>query len=151
MNWTPTETSTYQHHVIKHVLGATVLGWVVIGDALHLVLDVGLLWTIYVNAEMNLMALSVAIDDLEGDEVSHAEIMQLQEDAQRLMAEGREARNLERIKGAPVDCAVIEVELFSSDEQRKIIIRGEAADIEIETSDGPNAFSINCFGLEPRS
>ena len=56
MTWTELEISTYQDHVIKHVLGATVLGWVVIEDALHLLLDVGLLWTIYINAEMSLMA-----------------------------------------------------------------------------------------------
>ena len=45
MIWTELETSTYQDHVIKHVLGATVLGWVVIADAMHVLLDVGLLWT----------------------------------------------------------------------------------------------------------
>src|ERR1051326_2849138 len=109
-SWLPLETSTYQDHVIKHVLSATVLGSVVIGDALHLVLDVGLLWTIYANAEMNLMALSVAIADLEGDEVSRAEIEQLQEDAQRLIERGREAHDLVRFKAAPVACAILDVE-----------------------------------------
>ena len=69
MTWTELETSTYQHHVIQHVVGATVLGWFVAEDAVHFVLDIGLLWTVYVNGEMNLMALSVAIEDLESDEL----------------------------------------------------------------------------------
>ncbi|HYX28060.1 MAG TPA: hypothetical protein VE863_05800 [Pyrinomonadaceae bacterium] len=151
MSWTPLETSTYQDHVIKHVLGATVLGWLAIGDALHLVLDVGLLWTIYVNAEMNLMALAVAIDDLEGDEIGHAEVLQLQDEAQRLIAEGREVHDLARFDAAPLDCPVVEVELFGSDAKKRIIIRGEAGEIEIETSNEPDHFSINCFGGSLRS
>ena len=142
MSWTPLETSTYQDHVIKHVLGASVLGWVAIEDALHLVLDVGLLWTIYANGEMNLMALSVAIQDLQGDEVSQTEVLQLQNDAQLLTANGREAHGLTRFQAAPVDCVVVEVDLFGSAEHRQIIIRGETADIRIETAS--DAFSIIC-------
>ena len=80
-NWVETETSTYQHHVIHHVLGATVLGWVLIEDALHMLLDIGLLWTIYVNAEMSLMAQHVAIQDLESDALSRAEVALLSSDA----------------------------------------------------------------------
>jgi len=146
MDWIPLETSTYQDHVIKHVLGATVLGWVAIGDALHLVLDVGLLWTIYLNAEMNLMALSVAIQDLQDDDVSHADMRQLAADAQALIEDGREAQGLVRFRGAPVNCAVVEVEILQSGAHRRIIIRGEANDLEIETSDGPSPFSINFIG-----
>src|SRR4029434_8166744 len=103
MPWTELETSTYQDHVIKHVLGATVLGWVVIEDAMHLLLDVGLLWTIYVSAEMSLMAQSVAIQDLESETVSGSEVTQLSSDAQRLISEGREATGLARFVSAPVE------------------------------------------------
>ena len=35
MDWTELETSTHQDHVIKHVLGATVLGWLIAGEAAH--------------------------------------------------------------------------------------------------------------------
>ena len=74
MTWTELETSTYQHHVIQHVLGATVLGWFIAEDAVHFVLDVGLLLTVYVNAEMNLMALFVAIHDLQSEELPKSAI-----------------------------------------------------------------------------
>jgi hypothetical protein len=143
MTWTELETSTYQDHVIKHVLGATVLGWVVIGDAMHVLLDVGLLWTIYVNAEMSLMAQAVAIEDLESDELNHDEVLQLTSDAQRLISEGREATDLERFSSAPLVCTIIAVEVYEASSQRRIVIAGETSDIEVETSLDKIAFDID--------
>jgi hypothetical protein len=134
MPWTELETSTFQDHVIKHVLGATVLGWIVLGDAAHLLLDVGLLWTIYVTAEMDLMARSVAIADLEGDDVSRSDTLQFESDAQLLISEGREATGLVRLTAAPVECVIRGVSLFSFDSQRRILIEGERADIEVITN-----------------
>jgi hypothetical protein len=134
VDWTELETSTFQDHVIKHVLGATVLGWIVIGDAVHLLLDVGLLWTIYVTAEMDLMAQSVAIQDLAGDAVSDSDILQFESDAQLLKSEGREATGLVRLTAAPVECVVCGVAIFSSDSRRRIMIEGEHANIEITTN-----------------
>lgn len=141
--WQSVETSTYQDHVIKHVLGATVLGWVVIEDAMHVLLDVGLLWTIYVNAEMSLMAQHVAIEDLESEELNHEEVLRLMADAQRLISEGREATELERFNGAPVECTIIAVEVHASDSQRRIMVAGETADIEVETTLEPAQFDID--------
>ena len=134
MNWTELETSTYQHHVIQHVIGATVLGWFIAEDAVHFVLDVGLLWTVYVNAEMNLMALFVAIEDLESDELPRSVIDELTSDAQTLMGQGRDANDLKRFTDASVGCLVEEVSLFGADSQRRIVIHGEAGTIEIRTS-----------------
>ena len=142
MNWIELETSTYQDHVIKHVLGATVLGWVVIEDALHLLLDVGLLWTIYINGEMSLMAQGVAIQDLQSDTLSRSEVMQLSNDAQRLISEGRETTDLARFASAPVECTITTVEVFAADAQRRIVIAGESAEIKIETSLDRSSFAI---------
>ncbi len=142
VTWQSMEISTYQDHVIKHVLGATVLGWVVVGDAMHVLLDVGLLWTIYVNGEMSLMAQHVAIQDLESDELDHAEVLLLTSDAQLLISEGREAAGLQRFSGAPVTCMIIMVEVYASDSQRRIVIAGETADIEVESSLAGTSFNI---------
>jgi hypothetical protein len=133
MTWTELETSTYQHHVIQHVIGATVLGWFIAEDAVHFVLDVGLLWTVYVNAEMNLMALFVAIQDLESEELPKSVIDELTTDAQTLIDKGREASGLKRFTAASVSCLVEEVNLFGADAQRRIVIHGEAGTIEIRT------------------
>jgi hypothetical protein len=143
MDWTELETSTFHEHVIKHVLGATVLGWIIIGDAAHLLLDVGLLWTVYVTAEMDLMAQSVAIQDLEGDDVSHDDILQFESDAQLLISAGREATGLVRLTAAPVECVITAVNLFGSDTQRRILIEGEQADIEIVTNLGTSEVTID--------
>ena len=145
MFWTELDTSTYQDHVIKHVLGATVLGWVVIGDAAHFLLDVGLLWTIYVNAEMDLMAQAVAIQDLQGDEVTGDDVAVLASDADLLNSQGREAIGLTCFMAAPVECTITSVELFAADSQYRILITGETADLEIQTSSEPLKISINTF------
>ena len=129
--------------MIKHVLGATVLGWIVIGDAAHLLLDVGLLWTVYVTAEMDLMAQSVAIQDLKSDDVSHDDILQFESDAQLLISEGRETTGLVRLTAAPVECAIRGVAVFSCDSQRRIMIEGEQADIEIVTDLDTSEVTIN--------
>ena len=134
MSWTELETSTYQGHVIKHVLGGTILGWAVIGDAAHFLLDVGLLWTIYVNAEMDLMAQAVAIQDLEGEGVTRDDVTALAADADLLNSQGREATGLKRFTASPVECLITSVELFSSNSQRRIVVIGESANIKIETS-----------------
>src|SRR5438045_3371116 len=134
MTWTELETSTYQHHVIQHVIGATVLGWFIAEDAVHFVLDVGLLWTVYVNAEMNLMALFVAIEDLESDELPKSVIDELTTDAQTLIDQGREANGLKRFTATSVKCLVEEVNLFSDNSKRRIVIRGESSSIRVDAS-----------------
>ena len=143
MTWTELETSTYQHHVIQHVVGATVLGWFIAEDAVHFVLDVGLLWTVYVNAEMNLMALFVAIEDLESEELPKAVIEELMRDAQTLIDQGREASGLKRFTAASVGCLVEEINLFSADSQRRIVIQGEVGTIEIRTSTDVGLISVS--------
>src|SRR5438045_9348094 len=106
MTWTELETSTYQHHVIQHVIGATILGWFVAEDAVHFVLDIGLLWTVYVNAEMNLMALFVAVEDLESDELPKPVIEELTSDAHAMIDQGRDAVGLKHFTAASYGCLV---------------------------------------------
>ena len=143
MTWTELETSTYQHHVIVHVIGSTVLGWFIAEDAVHFVLDVGLLWTVYVNGEMNLMALFVAIKDLESDELPQRVIDELTSDAQTLIEQGRDAGGLKHFTTTSVSCVVEDVSLFSADSQRRIVIRGEAGTIEIRTSPDDGLINVS--------
>jgi len=134
MHWITHETSTHQDHVIKHVLGGTVLGWCIAGEAAHLLLDIGFLWTIYVDGEMNLLPQGVAIAELEGDELTSADRTELAFDADLLLAEGREASGLKRFTAAPVECLITSVEFLATDSQRRIVVVGEVANIMIETS-----------------
>lgn len=133
MDWTELETSTHQDHVIKHVLGATVLGWFIAGEAAHLLLDIGLLWTIYLDAEMNLLPQGVALAELEGDELTNADRNELVFDADLLM-QGRDVEDLKRFTAAPLECLIDSVEVCGSDERRLVVISGENGSLEIETS-----------------
>jgi len=134
MDWTELETSTHQDHVIKHVLGTTVLGWIIAGEAAHFLLDIGFLWTIYLDGAMNLLPQGVAISELEGDDITSADRTELAFDAELLIAEGRETSGLKRFTAAPVECLITSVEMFGSVSERRIVIVGETADIEIETA-----------------
>ncbi len=134
MDWTQIETTTHQDHVIAHVLGATVLGWLIAGEAAHLLLDIGFLWTIYLDGEMNLLPQGVAIPELDADELSSPDRTEVTFDAQLLLSEGRDAVGLKRFNAAPVECLIVAVETLAANSARRILIRGEMANIEVETS-----------------
>ena len=134
MSWTEAETSTHQDHVIKHVLGATVLGWTIAGEAAHFLLDIGFLWTIYLDGEMNLLPQGVAIPELEGDDVNSADRTELAFDADLLLAEGRDATGLKRFISAPEECLIQSVKVFEADSKRRVMISGELGRITVETS-----------------
>jgi hypothetical protein len=133
-DWIALETTTHQDHVIAHVLGATVLGWFIGGEAAHLLLDIGFLWTIYLDGAMNLLPQGVAISELEADEVSSADKTALAFDADLLLSEGREASELKLFTAAPVECLVTAVECFAAEADRRIVIQGEGGRIEVLTS-----------------
>jgi len=133
-SWSEIETTTHQDHVIAHVLGTTVLGWVIAGEAAHLLLDIGFLWSIYLDGEMNLLPQGVAIPELDGGELTSIDRTEIAFDAQLLLDEGREASGLKRFTSSPVECLIAGVECFQSGPQRRIAIGGEDAVIFVETS-----------------
>ena len=134
MEWNQIETTTHQDHVIAHVVGATVLGWFIAGEAAHLLLDIGFLWTIYLDSEMNLLPQGVAIPEMDADEVSTADKTELAFDAQLLLDEGCDATGLKRFTVSPVECLIVAVEALAANSDRRIVIQGETARIEVETS-----------------
>ena len=133
-DWTDCETTKHQDHVIAHVLGATVLGWLIAGEAAHLLLDIGFLWTIYLDGEMNLLPQGVAISELDADDLSSADKTELAFDAELLLSEGRDAGSLKRFTAAPVECLITAVECFATNSERRIVVHGEPAKIEVVTS-----------------
>ena len=143
MSWTEIETSTHQDHVIKHVLGATVLGWFVAGDAAYFVLDIGMLWTVYVDGEMNLLPQGFGIAELEGDEITGALRTELAAEVDLLSQKGRDVQGLKRFTAAPVECLITSVEVFGEDDRRMIMIRGESAGLKIESSISDGELSIS--------
>lgn len=133
-DWIECETTKHQDHVIAHVLGATVLGWFIAGDAAQLLLDIGFLWTIYLDGEMNLLPQAVAISEMDADELSSAGKTEVAFDAQLLLSEGAEAAGLKRITAAPFECLITAVDCLAANSDRRIVVSGESARIEILTS-----------------
>jgi hypothetical protein len=131
LDWLPQETSTHQDHVIAHVIGATVLGYFSSEHAIHLLLDIGFIWMIYVDGEMGLLPQSVAIAELEVDENVRA---RLRHEAQVLHDDGLAAEGLLEFNAAPADCLIVEVGLEAREDERRILIKGEEASLVIETS-----------------
>lgn len=131
LEWSPSETNTHQDHVIAHVVGTTVLGHFVFDQAAHVLLDIGFIWTIFVDGEMGLVPQSMAIKELELDDDAKTELLA---DAQLLHNGGREAEGLTRIRPAPVDCLIMEVTFYArGDDERRILVSGEDASIAINT------------------
>ncbi|HEV2764410.1 MAG TPA: hypothetical protein VGV38_15635 [Pyrinomonadaceae bacterium] len=140
-DWEPLETSTHQHHVVAHVVGATALGYFEADDALHFLLDLGLVWTIYLDAEMGLVPESLALSELN---LPAEERRELAEDARALHAGA--AREGSRVRPAPHGLLIEEVELYGRDEGRRLLLRGEGVRLSIETSLADGTFRVEAFG-----
>jgi hypothetical protein len=134
MDWTQLETTTHQDHVIARVIGATVLGWFIAGEAAHLLLDIGFLWTIYLDGEMNLLPQGVAIPELDADDLTSADKTEVAFDAQLLLSEGLDAVGLKRFTTSPVECLIVAVEVLAANSARRIVIQGDEGKIEVVTS-----------------
>ena len=133
-DWIESETTKHQDHVIAHVVGATVLGWFIAGEAAHLLLDIGFLWTIYLDGEMNLLPQGVAISEMDADELTSADKTEVTFDAQLLLSEGPDAAGLKRFTASPVECLITTVEFLAANSNRRIVIHGDEAQIFVETS-----------------
>jgi hypothetical protein len=139
--WEPKETSTHQDHVIAHVLGATVLGYFVFDEALHVLLDIGFVWTIYLDGQMMLLPQVAAVMELETDPETRSGISR---DVEALERDGSDAVDLTRITPAPADCLITAVEFFADRERRRLVLIGEDANLMIETSLETAEIRISC-------
>ena len=129
-NWTPKDTTTHQDHVIAHVLGATFLGYLVFEEALYVLLDIGFIWTIFLDGEMGLLPHPVAVSELEiGEEAKE----QIKIDIDVLLSDGA-SKSLLRFHLPPLPCQIKEISFFAGGERRRLLIAGEEANLTIETS-----------------
>jgi hypothetical protein len=129
-NWTPKETTTHQDHVIAHVLGATFLGYFVFEEALYVLLDIGFIWTIFLDGEMGLLPHPVAVSELEIDAAAKE---QIKSDIDTLLSDGA-TESLLRIQLPPLPCQIKDISFFAGGARRRLLIAGEEANLTIETS-----------------
>lgn len=129
-NWIPKDTTTHQDHVIAHVIGATVLGYFLFDEVIYILLDIGFIWSIFLDGEMGLLPHPVAVSELE---IPAAEKAEIKADVEALLADGH-APELFRLSASPVECLIREVSFFAREEARRLLIVGEQANVIIETS-----------------
>ena len=129
MSWTPAQLSTHQDHVVAHVIDATVLGYFIFDETLHLILDIGFVWTIYLDGQMVLLPRRAAINEME---VETEVRQQLTAEADLLEAAGDS--ELKYWNRMPVDCVIEQVELYESESGRRIVLAGGSSSVVIETS-----------------
>src|SRR6185369_14810067 len=128
-DWTATDTTTHQDHIIAHVLGATFLGYFVFEEALYVLLDIGFIWTIFLDGEMGLLPHPVAVSELEIDGNTRE---QIKADVDAALA-GRD-EGWQQLKQPPVACLINEVSFFAAGDQRRLVVNGEPGNLEIEMS-----------------
>ena len=129
--WAPKDTTTHQDHVIAHVLGATFLGYFVFDEALYILLDIGFIWTVFMDGEMGLLPHPVAVSELEMDGSAKE---QIKADIDLLLGNDPSAGQLRLLKPPPVECQIKDVSFFAAAERRRLMITGEEANLEIQTS-----------------
>jgi hypothetical protein len=108
--WTAAATNTHQDHVIAHVIGASVLSYFVWDETAYLLLDIGFIWNIYLDAEMGLLPEALALAELDADE------------------------SLRRWEPLPSPSPIQSVELFQSEDGRRLVLNGDDTSITLETS-----------------
>lgn len=136
--WSSVETNRHQDHVIAHVIGTRVLGYFVIECAARFLLDIGFIWTIFVDGEMGLLTQSLAINELESEAVVKA---QLHADV-RVLENGDDFERLARMTASPVECVIKEVNIYAQGERRRVHIAGEEASLALEMSLSGDDISI---------
>ena len=94
-------------------------------------LDIGFIWTIYLDGQMVLLPCGPAIKELE---VAADEKVQLNHETELLEKDGRAAAGLSLVTPSPVECLITEVAFFMCGERRRIDLVGETARLMIETS-----------------
>jgi hypothetical protein len=135
--WRESETTTHQDHVVAHVVGATVVGYFAAEEALHLLLDIGFYWVVYLDAGMTLLLESLALRELQLTDEVRARLV---EDADALRR--GDAQQLVFMRAAPAGCRVEAVESYENDARRKLVVRGEASSLEVLADAGTREFIV---------
>lgn len=130
-DWRPRETTIHQDHVIAHVIGARMLGHFILDEALYLLLDIGFVWTIFLDGEMGLMPHPVAVNELE---IAGPLREQIKADIDLLLSGNVSQAGLKQLIQTHIESQITEVSFFESGEERRLIITGEEASLTVETS-----------------
>jgi hypothetical protein len=137
--WTEAATTTHQDHVIAHVIGTTVLGYFSLGEAVHLLLDIGFIWKIYVDGEMGLLPHPVATAELE---VEDEALAQIKLEIDLLLRGGVDTSGLARLQPLNVASAITGVEVFVCGDEHKLVLECETGVVQVQTSASDDSIQV---------
>ncbi len=112
--------------MIAHVIGATPLAHFTWDETAYLLLDIGFIWNIYLNMEMGLVPQTMAITELDANDVLKTE---LRSDIDRLMHGESPVRMAAVDNASPIES----IELFESGDSRRLVLNCEQGEVVIET------------------
>lgn len=130
-DWEELATTTHQDHVIAHVIDTTPLGYLVLADEIHLLLDIGFVWKIYSDGEMGLLPHPVAVAELN---VNEERLAQIKTDIDVLLRDDIGAAALNSFSLLSSRCVITGVQVFLRGDLRKILLTGEGGSVEIQMS-----------------
>ena len=119
-NWTAQDTTTHQDHVIAHVIGAKLLGYFVHDEVFYGLLDIGFIWSIFLNAEMGLLPHTVAVSELTVEEQTRGKIKR---DIDALLQNAASCK-LEYLVRFPLDFEIEQVSLWADGADQRLILNG---------------------------
>jgi hypothetical protein len=128
-NWQPAESSTHQDAVVSHVIGATVLGFLIEDETAHLLLNIGFIWTIYLDGQMVLLPHPVAVAELEVDESARNEIAREVD----LLLSGLGNVELEKFSVVEGLDEIREAEFYETGNRRRISLVCEGRTLNVDT------------------
>jgi hypothetical protein len=141
-NWEPIDTTTHQDHVIAHVVGASVLGYLVHDETIHLLLNIGFVWSIYLDGQMVLLPHPMAIAELEVEPTVKSEISA---DVDFLMG-NLQLHELVRFIQVEVEAEIIETTIYSDDDDLRIVLVTDQGDLIIDASQSARDFQVTQTG-----
>lgn len=127
-DWVLAETTTHQDHVIAHVVGATVDGYIVWDETAYLLLDIGFVWNIFVDGEMGLVPHPVWVTELESSKEVKSD---LRADVDALL---QSTGSLRRMTESPVRSPIQTVQFFMRESSRRLVLTCEEGELVVETS-----------------
>jgi hypothetical protein len=137
-HWEPIETTTHQDHVIAHVVGASVLGYLVHDETIHLLLNIGFVWSIYLDGQMVLLPHPMAIAELEVEPPIRAEISA---DVDALMG-SLKSDVLKRFVPVGEDAEIAEVSIYAQGDDLRMVLATNQGDLIVDASHASRDFQI---------
>jgi hypothetical protein len=129
--WVEAETTTHQDHVIAHVIGATVLGYLIFDETSYLLLDIGFVWNIYLDGEMGLVPHPMLLAQLDIDEKAKSE---LRCDIDALLGSGPRDGSMQRMTKLQLPTPIQAVDVLRKDDSLRLVLSCDHGGLVIETS-----------------